>query len=209
MPRPAKLDAALDEVRRQIEAVVREEQMRDQLTELGNRLALSERLQSVFEDGSPFWCALIEVDYFKRINDRYTYEVADTLLQKIAGRLRKFEVPTDSEDMTCTVSIGWLTSEDGGDETLTERTVLGMLEAAVGAAKTRGRNCTVRYTPAVEKQQRNSVRDDCGSCHASFTVEIPPDTAATGALFCPNCGDRRPRPEGPSSASAASSSDSR
>ena len=240
MRRPPKLDEALEEVRRQIEAVVREEQMRDQLTGLANRLAMSERLQSAIEGGSPFWCAFIEIDYFKRINDKFGYDVADGLLLKVAKRLEHFDdyvpetlpirthgdefyllgttsasntaeriaaalesmrgeiagvvVPTANGDMSCTVSIGWLTSDDGGEAVLTERTVVGMLEAAVGAAKTSGRNRTLRYTTEVAKQQRRSVRDDCGECRASFTVDIPSDTAAKEALFCPNCGHRHPRP---------------
>ena len=165
-----KLDAALDVLRREVEAVVREEQIRDQLTGLPNGFALSELLQSRIESNQEFWCAFVEVDYFKRINDQFSYEVADGLLQKIAKRLKAFEdyisgtipirahgdefylfgpltgegieerihaaldrvreeisgisVPTEHGEMRCTVSVGWLTSRDGGDDVLTERLVL-------------------------------------------------------------------------------------
>lgn len=239
-PRRAKIDDALDEVRRQIEAVVREEQIRDQLTGLANGLALSEALQSAIERNHQFWCALVEVDYFKRLNDRFSYAVADGLLLKIAKRLEGFDdymvatlpvrahgdefylfgqlgdtelesrvgpsldrlreeiagmrVPTQTGDMNCTVSIGWMTSSDAGETVLTERATLRMVEAATASAKMAGRNRVVRYSTAVEKAQRNSLRDDCLACGASFTVDVPLDTPHQGDLRCPNCGATRPRP---------------
>lgn len=238
----AKIDEALRELRLRIEAVVREEQLRDQLTGLGNDLALSEAMKSAIETGAEFWCALVEVDYFKRLNDKFTYAVADGLLRKIAKRLEAFEdyvagtvpvrahgdefylfgklagadapdqirqaiervreeiagvrVGTVLGDMSCTVSIGWMTSADGGEEVLTERAVRQMVESATAAAKVRGRNCSVRYQADMVKLQRQSVRDDCAGCGASFTVEIPRDTTHSGELKCPNCGASRPRPAG-------------
>jgi two-component system, cell cycle response regulator len=239
-PHREKLDSALQELRRQVEALVREEQLRDQLTGLANGQALSELLKSALESAEGFWCALVEIDYFKRINDEFTYEVADGLLQKIAKRLSSFEdylsgtipirahgdefylfgqgyardaaprihdaldrlreeiagihIPTEHGDMACTVSVGWMTTDDGGEGVLTERAVLRMVEAAAGAAKVQGRNRVVRYSPQVEKTQRHSLRDDCPHCRASFTVEVPLDTTHTGDLRCPNCGAQRPRP---------------
>lgn len=239
MSRSPKLDEALDEVRRQIEALVREEQLRDQLTGLANSLALSEWLESATEGGEAYWCALVEVDYFKRINDRFTYALADELLKRIAKRLEAFEdyvprtlpvrahgdefylvgrlvgppevieealdrvrgeigsvqVPTERGSMQCTVSIGWMTTADGGPEVVTARSVLQMVEAAAAAAKIGGRNRVIRYTPEVKKSRRASLRDDCSACRASFTVEIPTDTTHNGPLRCPNCGGELPRPE--------------
>ncbi|MGC4067957.1 MAG: GGDEF domain-containing protein [Polyangiaceae bacterium] len=79
-PHNRTLDAALDELRRQIEALVREEQLRDQLTGLGNAQALSETLKTALESDVSFWLAFLDVDYFKRINDKYGYQLADGLL---------------------------------------------------------------------------------------------------------------------------------
>lgn len=234
-----KLDAALDELRRQVEAVVREEQLRDQLTGLGNAHALSETLKNALDSDGTFWLAFVEVDYFKRINDKYGYQLADGLLQKIAKRLGTFDdylpgtipirahgdefylfgritpalndhelhealdrvrseiagisVMTAQGAMRATVSVGWMTSTDGGDEVLTERAVMHRVEAAVSAAKVSGRNRVVRYSPEVEKAQRRSIRDDCSNCRASFTVEVPVDSPHTGSLYCPNCGKPRAR----------------
>ncbi len=239
--RRPNLDDALAEVRRQIEAVVRAEQIYDQLTGLGNALALSEALKTAIEDNAKLWCALIEVDYFKRVNDKFTYAVADSLLQAIAKRLGTFDdsipetlafrahgdefylfgrrsdatsdsrigerldlvrreiaeirLSTASGPMSCTVSIGWMSIDDAGDEeVLGERAILRMVEAATSAAKIRGRNQLVRYSPEVEKSQRRSFRDDCAACQATFTVEVPVESPHVGDLHCPNCGGTRPRP---------------
>ena len=239
MNRPSKLDEALAELRRQVEAVVREEQLRDQLTGLANGLALSEWLQSATENAERYWCALVEVDHFKRISDRFTYAVADGLLTRIAARLKAFNdyvtgtlpirahgdefylvgrlpspdttvigealdrvrdeiagirIATEAGDMRCTVSVGWMTADDGGDAVVTERAVMQMVEAATAAAKMLGRNRVVRYSQEIAKKQRSSVRDDCAACLASFTVEIPTDTVHRGPLCCPNCGAGRERP---------------
>jgi GGDEF domain-containing protein len=40
------------------------------------------------ESGKEFWAAFIEVDRFKSINDEFSYEDADKLLQHIGDRLR-------------------------------------------------------------------------------------------------------------------------
>ncbi|MDX2056107.1 MAG: GGDEF domain-containing protein [Polyangiaceae bacterium] len=235
-----KLEAALGELQRQIEALVREEQLRDRLTGLGNDQALAESLRNALERGEPFWFAFIEVDYFKRVNDKFGYELADGLLQKIGKRLAAFEdyiastmpirahgdefyllgpkgpnvvegsihdalqrlraeiegiaVSTEHGTMSCTVSIGWMTSDDTGDEILTHRVAMRMLEATVGTAKIQGRNCVIRYSPDVEKAQRRSIRDDCRECNSSFTLEVPLGSPHQGELFCPNCGARIERP---------------
>ncbi|MEZ4229071.1 MAG: GGDEF domain-containing protein [Polyangiaceae bacterium] len=235
-----KLDEALDALRDQVRALVREEQLRDHLTGLANGQALSELLKNEIDAGGGYWLAFVEVDYFKRINDRFSYELADGLLKRIGKRLISFTdyvanvmpirahgdefylfgqlspkldpdrigaaleqlraeiaaiaLPTDRGDMSCTVSVGWMTTDDGGEEPLTERITMRMVEAAVGAAKVAGRNRVVRYSPEVKKAERRSHRDDCRACEAAFTVEIPTDFKSEDPLFCPNCGVRLTRP---------------
>lgn len=242
-----KLDEALEALRYQVQAIVREEQLRDQLTGLANGQALSELLRDAIENGDNYWLAFVEVDYFKRINDKFTYELADGLLQRIGRHLEDFSegvsdvlpirahgdefyllgrwdtsdpglashiahsldqlraqiaaisLQTDKGNMSCTVSVGWMTTGDGGDQALTERATMRMVEAAVGAAKIQGRNRVVRYSRDVEKLERRSLRDDCKACSASFTVEIPVNTPHAGPLLCPNCGAPHPRPAHPQS----------
>lgn len=67
---------------------VRDEQSRDQLTDLPNGNALESALRLLVEQQKPFWLAFVEVDKFKSINDRFGYAPANALLVKIAEQLR-------------------------------------------------------------------------------------------------------------------------
>lgn len=75
---------AVDEVRRLITEAVRQEQFRDQLTELFNDAALMGNLQQMVEAGQKFWCAFFEIDRFKEVNDKFGYSQADALLKRVA-----------------------------------------------------------------------------------------------------------------------------
>ena len=74
----------VDEVRRLITDAVRQEQFRDQLTELYNDAALMGNLQQMVEAGQKFWCAFFEIDRFKEVNDKFGYSQADALLKRVA-----------------------------------------------------------------------------------------------------------------------------
>jgi diguanylate cyclase (GGDEF)-like protein len=82
------IEAALSNLRDAVGKTLRAEQLRDRLTGLGNDDALTEWLQSNIESGVPFWVAFVEVDKFKNINDEFSYQDADALLQRIGDRLR-------------------------------------------------------------------------------------------------------------------------
>jgi diguanylate cyclase (GGDEF)-like protein len=69
-----------------IDARVRYEQRRDQLTGLGNDRALQETITDAIPSKN-FWVAFVEVDKFKRINDEFGYQNADRLLEAIARLL--------------------------------------------------------------------------------------------------------------------------
>lgn len=84
----AQIDEALEALRTAIVRVVRDEQLRDRLTGLGNDQALSEWIKEVIHERRPFWIAFIEVDHFKETNDRFGYTNADILLEKIAEQLK-------------------------------------------------------------------------------------------------------------------------
>ncbi len=82
------IEETLSRLRSQVEAAVREEQLRDQLTGLANGAGLTEDLTQLLGQGEgEFWVAFIEVDRFKRINDEFGYEAADALLKAIAVQL--------------------------------------------------------------------------------------------------------------------------
>jgi diguanylate cyclase (GGDEF)-like protein/putative nucleotidyltransferase with HDIG domain len=65
----------------------------DPLTGLGNHRHFQERLQrelsAAQEDGAPLTLCFIDVDDFKKINDRFGHPVGDRVLSQIAGRLRQ------------------------------------------------------------------------------------------------------------------------
>ena len=79
-----EIRTALDKLRGLISARVRAEQRTSQRTGLPNQTALEEAIHDALESGSgPFWLAFVEVDQFKRVNDRFGTQNADVLLTKI------------------------------------------------------------------------------------------------------------------------------
>jgi diguanylate cyclase (GGDEF)-like protein len=78
---------AIDQLQPLVDARVAFEERRDQLTALGNDRALQEAITSLLTESKMFWVAFVEVDKFKRINDRFGYESADLLLQGVAAVL--------------------------------------------------------------------------------------------------------------------------
>jgi len=59
---------------------------RDELTGLPGRRALNERLAAL---GRRYVIAMVDVDHFKKFNDKYGHEVGDQVLKMVAGQLRK------------------------------------------------------------------------------------------------------------------------
>lgn len=69
----------------------RREALMDPLTHLWNRRGASVLLKSSMEkadeNGTPLTLALLDLDHFKRINDKYGHQSGDEVLRKIASRL--------------------------------------------------------------------------------------------------------------------------
>ena len=82
-----QLYLARKEDRMQNEALVLEKYMRqDALTGLQNRLALEEFAKEV--DGSPLTAFMVDINYFKEINDRYGHITGDSILKETGSILR-------------------------------------------------------------------------------------------------------------------------
>lgn len=84
---------------------LRELNVRDQLTGAFNRRYLDNRLIEEFKRceryGSPLSVAMIDIDYFKKVNDQHGHEAGDRVLAEVAARL------TDSVRKTdCLVRYG-------------------------------------------------------------------------------------------------------
>lgn len=71
-----------------------EEQARhDPLTGLLNRRGLHDRLLTLPEGSGPLLVALLDIDDFKEVNDRYSHAVGDEALRAVAGRLSSSAPP--------------------------------------------------------------------------------------------------------------------
>ena len=82
--------ALLERLREQSEAFERQARS-DALTGLANRRQFDARFAEAFErcrrDGVPIVAALVDVDHFKRINDRYSHAAGDAVLRALAPLL--------------------------------------------------------------------------------------------------------------------------
>jgi len=94
----AERNALLERLRQQSEAFERQAR-EDALTGLPNRRAFDEALADAMlrarEHGEALSLVLIDVDHFKRINDRYSHAVGDAALRAVADALRAAVRPGD------------------------------------------------------------------------------------------------------------------
>jgi diguanylate cyclase (GGDEF)-like protein len=92
----SRLEAQVERLRA---AEFESEAQRDQLTGLGNRRHLDRRMPPVLaaaaSNNSPLSVALIDLDHFKRINDRFGHGIGDLVLSRIADLLRANTRSTD------------------------------------------------------------------------------------------------------------------
>lgn len=61
----------------------------DPLTGLLNRRGLEEAIGSMGEDAFPAALALLDLDHFKQVNDRYGHDVGDQVIRAVADHLRR------------------------------------------------------------------------------------------------------------------------
>ena len=68
---------------------------RDALTGLRNRVWVESQLERRIAAGAPLSVAIVDIDEFKRVNDRYGHLVGDEILQKFAAELTSASRKTD------------------------------------------------------------------------------------------------------------------
>ncbi|WP_019569917.1 biofilm regulation diguanylate cyclase SiaD [Thioalkalivibrio sp. ALE11] len=77
---------------RELSESLQEAALTDQLTGVGNRHYLNERLREEVErarrGGRPLSLALVDLDRFKRVNDRFGHDVGDRVLSRVAETIR-------------------------------------------------------------------------------------------------------------------------
>ena len=59
----------------------------DELTGISNRRYMMQRLHELIDSGTPGCIAMLDLDHFKSINDRYGHEAGDTVLVDFARRV--------------------------------------------------------------------------------------------------------------------------
>ena len=85
---------------KETEKSLKQQAMYDSLTELPNRYLLDDRLKqfvaNVERNGKPFIFIMLDLDFFKEVNDTYGHAVGDHVLVEFARRLRKDLRDTDT-----------------------------------------------------------------------------------------------------------------
>jgi diguanylate cyclase (GGDEF)-like protein len=67
----------------------------DSLTGLRSRLCMEHQIARRMEAGTKFCVAIVDIDGFKQVNDRYGHLIGDELLKQFAGELRSASRSTD------------------------------------------------------------------------------------------------------------------
>lgn len=136
--------------------------MHDALTNLPNRRAgddnLQQALREALQEGTPLSVALLDIDHFKQINDRYGHEAGDRVLRDVAGLLQ--------------LSSGHFVSRHGGEEFLV---VLRGVELEVAATQLRELGQRVARLRCEEVDPALSITTSIGVA----TLAVGQDTVRT------------------------------
>ncbi|QGK71739.1 diguanylate cyclase [Allosaccharopolyspora coralli] len=85
---PQQLRTEVDRLRKE-HAEAREQSLRDSLTECFNRRYLDERLNQMLDSGNGLAVALVDLDWFKQVNDTHGHVLGDRVLQRVVDLLQQ------------------------------------------------------------------------------------------------------------------------
>ena len=74
---------------RKREQTIQQISLIDPLTGIYNRRKISESIEAIKEQQQPFSIILLDLDYFKNINDRFGHDVGDIVLKQVASILNR------------------------------------------------------------------------------------------------------------------------
>jgi len=140
----------------QLRGKLRDQAIRDLLTGLYNRRyfeeTLDRELRRAERHGTPLSLIMLDVDHFKRFNDRFGHDAGDLVLKHVGGALKK---SIRGEDIACRY---------GGDEF-----VLLLADAPIEAAAARAEELKDAITELVLKHRGEALGSIAVSCGvASF-----------------------------------------
>lgn len=146
--------AQVQEMRAEL-ARSRQNEMRDPLTELGNRrcftAAISKEVAIANERGSPLCLVLADIDQFKRVNDTFGHVIGDKVIKFFASVLAKNTRDTD------------ICARYGGEEFAVILPSTGSADARVSIERIR--SCMEKTNLVITNSQR-----PIGSVTASFGI---------------------------------------
>jgi len=138
--------------------------MADALTGLANRrqleTVLESRLQEAHRTNRAISCIMLDVDHFKRFNDKFGHDAGDTVLRSVGDLLKQLTRDTDA-------------FRYGGEEFLLLMTDMGADQAMRRAEDMRMK---------IEALQIEHAGYDLGAITASFGVATAPDHCAFNKL---------------------------
>lgn len=139
----------------------------DPLTGLANRRGAQLALEEWENDARPFAVALLDIDHFKQVNDRFGHDAGDRALQYLADQMRRVARPND---VLC---------RSGGEEFMLLLPDTGLEEAAQLAERLR---CLLEDS---DEADSHAVTLSFGVAHYPLTSAFPAQVlkAADEALY--------------------------
>jgi diguanylate cyclase (GGDEF)-like protein len=155
---------------------------RDALTGLSSRLYVESQIQRRIEEGFPFSVALLDLNDFKKVNDRHGHPTGDELLRQFSGELRSARRATD-------VVGRW-----GGDEFILLLDC-DLAEATIQVERLRERICgdyTIEFNSVPRKFRVDASFGLAGSRAGEEMKELV--ARADAAMYADKAASQRRRP---------------